>query len=98
MDIQRPATRTGNLHVARVRHRSPAVKSYGIVRIYGVDCDQVANSLPSAINNGQNIQKYTVSAMVDALNWARGNLTNVHYTSPVGIADTVPAVIDNPAL
>ena len=118
------------------------MKSYGIVRIYGVDCDQVANSLPSAINNGQklivglydmtaiqngvqkiahavneyansklgsiilitvgnefvNIQKYTVSAMVDALNWARGNLTNVHYTSPVGIADTVPAVIDNPAL
>lgn len=24
-DIQRPATRTGNLHVTRVRHRSPAI-------------------------------------------------------------------------
>ena len=48
-------------------------------------------------NEFVNIQKYTVSAMVDALNWARGNLTNVHYTSPVGIVDTVPAVIDNPA-
>lgn len=49
-------------------------------------------------NEFVNIQKYTVSTMVDALNWALGNLTNVHYTSPVGIVDTVPAVIDNPAL
>jgi len=48
-------------------------------------------------NEFVNIQKYTVLAMVDALNWAR-NLTNVHYTSPVGIVDTVLAVIDNPAL
>ena len=45
-----------------------------------------------------NTQKYTVSAMVDALNWTQENLTNVHYTDPVGIADTVPAVTDNPAL
>ena len=49
-------------------------------------------------NEFVNTQKYTVSAMVDPLNWARGNLTNVHYTGPVGITDTVLAVIDNPAL
>ena len=36
--------------------------------------------------------------MVDALNWARENLTNVHYTGPVGIVNTVPAVTDNPTL
>ncbi|OCL08433.1 glycoside hydrolase family 17 protein [Glonium stellatum] len=119
-----------------------AMKSYGIIRIYGVDCNQVANSLQNAISNGQklivglydmtaiqsgvqtiadaintyangkwdsiplvtvgnefvNTQTYTVSQMVDYLNWARGNLTNVHYTGPVGIVDTVPAVTDNPAL
>lgn len=49
-------------------------------------------------NEFVNTQKYTVSTMADALNWARGNLTNVHYTSPAGIVDTVPAVTDNPAL
>ncbi|OCK99510.1 glycoside hydrolase family 17 protein [Cenococcum geophilum 1.58] len=76
-------TSSTTAHSTPIASSSPAVKSYGIVRIYGVDCDQVANSLPSAINNGQNIQKYTVSAMVDALNWARGNLTNVHYTTLV---------------
>ena len=36
--------------------------------------------------------------MVDALNWARGNLTYVHYTGPVGTIDTVSAITDNPAL
>ena len=49
-------------------------------------------------NEFANTQKYTVSARVDALNRARENLTNVHYTGPVGIVDTVPAVTDNPAL
>ena len=48
-------------------------------------------------NEFANTQKYTVSARVDALNRARKNLTNVHYTGLVGIVDTVPAVTDNPA-
>ena len=49
-------------------------------------------------NEFANTQKYTVSAIVDALNWAQENLTNVHYTGPVGIVNTVPAVTDNPTL
>lgn len=36
--------------------------------------------------------------MVDALNRARENLTNAHYTGPVVIVNTVPAVTDNPTL
>ncbi|OCK84875.1 glycoside hydrolase family 17 protein [Lepidopterella palustris CBS 459.81] len=120
-----------------------AMKSYGAVRLYGTDCNQVALGLQHAISQGQKlilgiyipsedisqdvqifsdaVKKYakgkwddillitvgnekvndhtlTASAVVDAIGWARGNLTIAHYPGPVGTVDTAPATIGNPQL
>lgn len=52
----------------------------------------------SVSNERVNDHDMTASAVVDAINRARGQLRGLGYNGPVGAVETVPATIDNPAI
>ena len=52
----------------------------------------------SVENERVNDRDETVSAVVDAINRARSALRGLGYNGPVAAVDTVPAILDNPAI
>lgn len=49
-------------------------------------------------NERVNDHDMTASAVIDAINSARGQLRSLGYQGPVGAVDTVPAILDNTAI
>jgi exo-beta-1,3-glucanase (GH17 family) len=49
-------------------------------------------------NEGVNDHELTASAVVDAINNARGQLRGLGYNGPVGAVETAPATISNPSI
>ncbi|KAH9880170.1 hypothetical protein J1614_002196 [Plenodomus biglobosus] len=52
----------------------------------------------SVENERVNDHDLTASAVIDAINTARGQLRGLGYKGPVGAVETVPAMMDNPAI
>ncbi|KAF2846037.1 glycoside hydrolase family 17 protein [Plenodomus tracheiphilus IPT5] len=52
----------------------------------------------SVENERVNDHDLTASAVIDAINTARGQLRGLGYNGPVGAVETVPAMMDNPAI
>ncbi|KAI8939788.1 hypothetical protein NX059_003527 [Plenodomus lindquistii] len=52
----------------------------------------------SVENERVNDHDMTASAVIDAINTARGQLRGLGYKGPVGAVETVPAMLDNPAI
>ncbi|CBX98004.1 similar to soluble cell wall protein [Plenodomus lingam JN3] len=68
-----------------------AIDSYAdgkwdIVQLFAVENERV------------NDHDMTASAVIDAINTARGQLRELGYQGPVGAVETVPAMMDNPAI
>jgi len=59
---------------------------WDIVQLFAVENERI------------NDHDMTVSAVVDAINNARGQLRGLGFDGPVGAVDTVPAIIDNTAI
>jgi exo-beta-1,3-glucanase (GH17 family) len=55
-------------------------------------------ALFSVENERVNNKAMTVSAVVDAIYQARGQLRSLGYNGPIGAVETVPATVDNPAI
>jgi exo-beta-1,3-glucanase (GH17 family) len=60
--------------------------NWDIVQLFSVENERV------------NDHDMTASAVVDAINNARGQLRSLGYNGPVGAVETVPATVDNPAI
>jgi exo-beta-1,3-glucanase (GH17 family) len=59
---------------------------WSVIALFSIENEQVNN------------HSMTASAVIDAINSARGQLRSAGYNGPVGAVETVPAMIDNPAI
>jgi exo-beta-1,3-glucanase (GH17 family) len=59
---------------------------WSVIALFSIENEQVNN------------HSMTASAVVDAIDSARGQLRSAGYNGPVGAVETVPAMIDNPAI
>lgn len=75
-----------------------------VINVYKDAVRQYANGdwdiiqLFSVENERVNDHDLTASAVVDAIQRARGQLRGLGYNGPVGAVETVPAMLDNPAI